>query len=250
MVARIFRALRKSLEDDGLIGRVMTGTIYRTISSIRQILHVLVPLLWRVESLFGKYTMSRMDRIMLETFHQPDIYGPLGQALESRTWEVLNGVLLAWLVFDAALTLLYYILEWFTLEEYEKAQREYDKMREQLGDVQVDNNANNNFLTSLVGSRPFRYITWGVFIVYAVGTLNYIGAVVSEEIASIQEYSNLDVTTANLAKVNPYRDLLPEQDSVLRECMFGRYILLCHTNNFDSGLYEPCTATIDSNHTT
>lgn len=249
MVVRILRAVRRSLEDDGLIGQVINSTIYRTITSIRRILFVLVPLLWGVESHFGKYTMSPMDRLMMEIFPEPGTYGPLGKALESQAMQVLNNALLAWILFDFALALLYSLLEWFTLEEHEKARREYDKMREQLGDVTVDN-TNNNFLTSMVETRPFQYVQWTIIIFYIIQTINDVGMVVSEGIAAVQESSNYDVTMADLAKMNPYRDLLPEQDDLLRECMFGCYMLLCHANNMYSGLHAPCAAPIDSNHAT
>jgi hypothetical protein len=249
MVIRILRAVRRSLENDGLIGRVINSTTYRIIISIRRMLFVLVLLLWVVESCFGKYTMSPLDSLMMEISPEPGKYGPLGQALESPAMQVLNRAILAWMVFEFALALLYYVLEWFTLEEHEKTQREYDKMRERLGDVTVDD-TNNNFLTSLVESRPFQYIQWGIFIFHTVRTMNNLHAVVMEDIVASQESSNFEVTMADLARMNPYRDLLPEQDGVLRECMFGSYMLLCHANNVDSGLYEPCTTPIDSNHAT
>ncbi|CAG9955507.1 unnamed protein product [Clonostachys rosea f. rosea IK726] len=225
MVLWIFRAVRKSLEDDGLIGRVFESTTYRTITSIRQMLFILQPLLWGVEKFFGKYAMDPMDRVMFEMNLEPDMYGPLGEALQSPAVQTLNKFMLAWFVFDMALDMLYSLLESFTLEEHEKAQRQYDKERKELGDVDDEDKAGTNMIISFTEGRIFRYVFWGVVISSLLSMLNAAGTAVSEELAYMRDTPSPEVTKANLAKINPWRDFLPEQDPVLREVVYMTQVL-------------------------
>ncbi|CAH0046801.1 unnamed protein product [Clonostachys solani] len=225
MVVWVFRAVRKSLEDDGLIGRVTESTAYRTITSLRQILFILQPLLWGVEKLFGKYAMDPMDRVFFEMNLEPGKLGPLGEALQSEAVLALNKFMLAWILFDAALGMLYSVLESFTLEEHEKAQRQYDKERKELGDVDEDDNAGTNMIISLTESRVFRYVFWGVIISSFLSMLNDAGTAVSEELAYMRATPSPEITKANLAKINPWRDFLPEQDPVLREVVYMKNVL-------------------------
>ena len=161
--------------------------------------------------------MNPMDRFMMETFKEPGKYSRLKQALESPAMWNLNIVLLIWEGFEIALALLHYVLERFTLEEHERAQHESEKMRERLGDAQIDNKANDSFLATLANGRPLRYVMWGAMIFSVIGLLDQLVTDVLEDTAPNREYRSPKITKADLASVNPYRDLLPEQDPVLRE---------------------------------
>ncbi|VUC32482.1 unnamed protein product [Clonostachys rosea] len=225
MVVWIFRAVRKSLEDDGLIGRVTESTAYRTISSFRHILFILQPLLWGVEKYFGKYAMSPIDRVLFEMNLDPDMHSPLGEALMSPVVQMVNQFLLGWFLFDLALDMLYSALESFTLEEHEKAQRQYDKERKELGDVDEKDKAPTNLIISLTESRMFKYVFWGVVISSLLSMLNAAGTAISDEIAYMRDTPSPETTKANLAKINPYRDFLPEQDPILRDLIYVKHVL-------------------------
>jgi hypothetical protein len=159
--------------------------------------------------------------------------------------------MLAWFVFDMALDMLYSLLESFTLEEHEKAQRQYDKERKELGDVDDEDKAGTNMIISFTEGRIFRYVFWGVVISSLLSMLNAAGTAVSEELAYMRDTPSPEVTKANLAKINPWRDFLPEQDPVLREGKFavGSSLVSPHANSLNSGIHDAGLAPADSNYT-
>lgn len=229
-LARGFLAIRKSFHDDGLIGGVIGSPTYLTVRDARLIWVILVLLLWVVEDLFGLYLVTDpLDRLLRKQFDEPSRYGPLGEALQSNSFRQLDRVLTIWWLFDVVLWVCFKILDKYATEPHESAEREYKESLKQLGDPGEDEYRNSSRLAPIVDTKAFRYLTRAVLGWAAISMTINAGRGVYDE---VQMASNAmpEVTEADLARINPYRDLLLSQDKVLRDRKFTRFMKILLRN--------------------
>lgn len=215
---RCLRMIRKSLEDDGLVGCVTESPFYNTLANLRVTWFALEMILWGLEHYCGKYMMNPVDRMMRDAFKQQDSYGPLGRALNSVAVGYFNRALAFWWGFDVFLGLFYVILEKFTLEEYEVVQREYEDAKKLLGDVGDEEREKDKKgpLDRLVVSRPFQYLVKATIFWNVLSMVGSVGTDVYDGVKSASK--GVDMSSVDLSHINPYRrDLPPSQDGVLRE---------------------------------
>lgn len=215
---RVLRVIRKSLEDDGLIGRVTESAIGRFIRRLPTLWIAVDSALWLIEHYLGKYFMNPVERMMVEVFQKKGSYSPLGQALLSTQVSYLQSTLFRFLAFEFCTSILYLVLEWLTIEEHEIAQREYEELKASLGDTEEEEkrDAKSNVFDKLMDSWPMRYFTnaaiaWTIFSMVKTVGLNAYEA--RQQAAEYADFENVDLTS-----VNPYRFPLPAgQDYVIRD---------------------------------
>lgn len=214
---RFFRAIRKSLEDDGLIGRVTKHYLYSTLCDLLMLFLVLSNFLNSAEPYIAKYTASSWNRFMLDSFNVPLKPGLLAQVLASDIVSNLQLGFILWFILDLGIWMVYRVLEKFTLEEHEVAERQYKKEKEQLGEVEVEEDeARPSLLAPIVNSRGFSWLQKAVFG-YAMLSVLGEGYNLAQEIAQeVADYAP-PATPQELALINPWRDLLPSQEGVLRD---------------------------------
>jgi hypothetical protein len=215
---RFFRETRKSLESDGLVGRVTEHFLYTTLADLRMVILLLCQLLWSIEPYIAKYMASPLDRMMLKSFNVPLPDGDLAQILSSDVVVELRLYLVLWFLLEfVVIRLVYGVLEKFTLEEYEVAEREYKEAQRQLGNVEEDNDGQKaSLLAPLVNTSIFGWLTNAIFG-FAVLTMLQDGYGVAQKVAQeAADYAPL-ATPEELSGINPWRDLLPSQEGVLRE---------------------------------
>ena len=219
-IVRWLRGIRRSLEDDGFIGRVISSAFYTTLTNLRFIFFMLNPILWGLEKYLGKYTMSPLDRMRKELFKKKGIYGPLGQALNSVAAKRLERALILWWGIEVLLMFVYAVLEFFTLEEYEVAQREYEEAKKQLGgdmgEVEEEDDEKKSLPTRIAENRAFRYLSRAVMFYNVVWMAGTIGSAAYDGAMSASQ--NANAPPVDLSRVNPYQRKLPlAQEGVLRE---------------------------------
>ena len=218
LVWKVLRAVRYSLDDNGPIGRVLASRIYWTLRDLRMIWLVVQPLLWVVEHYFGKYFIrDPTARIMMQLFPRSGEYGPLGQALQSEFMSRLWDGLIAWWFVEFALLGLSSALDKYVAEPYEIAQREYDEARRQLGDTSDDDeDQGRSFLAPIVGSRLFRYLYMAMVGWLAIQMVSDVGFGIHDAIQGELD-AMPEATPAELARLNPHRDIPPANEPALRE---------------------------------
>lgn len=214
---RFFRTIRKSLENDGLLGRIENHFLYTTLADVRMVFLILCEILRAIEPYIAKYTASRWDRFMLEAMQVPLEPSVLARILSSDIVVETQFYLVLWMLVDPVLWLVHTVLEKFTLEDYEVAEREYEKTRSQLEGVDADDDGQRpSLLAPLVNSRFFSWLTKAT-VGYVVLMMLRDGYEVAQQVAQETADYAPEATREELARINPWRDLLPSQDGVLRE---------------------------------
>jgi hypothetical protein len=196
------------------VGRVLTSTVYRNLSSLCKIIQMLV----MVKALFGAYMYQATpdESLTLKTEKQPFSLEFLGRALESSAVLMLISFFAICSILEGALGLLYATLERFTLEDHEKVQRDYKKALRQLGKAPDDDRTNEALLEVLTSTKVFRYTLLTVVLCrLAISILDPLAA--EEGMDCMEGPGRYEKDLAELARINPYRDILPQHDAVLRE---------------------------------
>lgn len=233
VVVRCLRIVRKSLEEDGIVGCVTESSAYSILRNLRLIWwFVLAQVLWGVERYAGHYLMNPeermkwdMNRIFSEygSEEQEEFLGPLGKVLESKVVVYFEYVVIYWVLFDLFLSLLYMTVKRFTPEENDGMQQEFDEEKKLLGHEKT---GKKGVLDRLVRSRLFRYcvIAYMLVTVLGLGIERFVdldaldSALESAQNRAREHESGFDMSKVDLSHVNPYRrDFPADQDGVLRE---------------------------------
>ena len=251
---KALRAVRDHVADDGAVGRIFNSSIYTTLQDVASIWLVVEWPLWGVEHYFGHLFISDPTaRMMRMLFHSPDDISPLGKALASELVRQFTSMVLIWKLIECVLRWLFAWLEDYVSEPYEIAQREYEEALQQEGEEAPHQGGSpRRPLGSIVNSRPFWYLGKLVVAWMLFTTVSTIG---HDLFDAVEEATNAapELTPAQLAYFNPYRNIRPEQERTARECTnfsFPRisdFKLLRHSF---SGILCACTEEPHSNDVT
>lgn len=209
------RLVRKSLEDDGAVGRITSTKTYRTLRNIGII--ILTPYdsaLWILEGTFGQQLIALTGYSKYD--EEDDLhYSFIGAFLSSEPFVSIHNVVICWLAVHILLWLTYVILSRFTLDEDEIAERD---MKAELDALEVNtlkevDQKSKGFLERVVSGSIFRYI-WIGFLLISVAEIGlevYINA-------TSEESQSFNPGHEDFLRVNPYRRPIPTgQDDILRE---------------------------------
>jgi hypothetical protein len=229
MVFRMLQRVRKVLDRDGLIGTCRASRRYRSAYNLGLLWIALEPIIWGVEvgiTTVAKDANQAMMSIDLSPRDPYPFFHPILHRLPALT---LRLPLLLWIIAEAHLGVVHWILEWLSLEETERArrkvkeaQRKVDEAQQRLQEVRDGKrteNASAPLFSTLVSWRLFRFAFYAAFLWDVCVTPARVSTFVAKVLAEHSDWV-IGVTPADLVAYNPWRDHLPGQDAVLRECKF------------------------------
>ncbi|KAL3421687.1 hypothetical protein PVAG01_05843 [Phlyctema vagabunda] len=230
LIIRGFRVIRKSLEDDGVVGRVTESWLSQTLMNLLMVWLVIREMLWIVVRAlghyYGEYTRNPFSQMMKDMFHQKNMHDYLIEGLLSPPIWYLERIFSVFWVVNFLLGASYWVLEKFTLEEHEVAQREYEEAKKLLGDTGDEEEEENQrgLLDGLVDHYLFRYAFKGLILWNVLMAVGEFGTAAYEDFQAASEAAN--AIPVDLSPVNPYRrDFPSSQDGVLREVVYMDHVL-------------------------